>query len=619
MSTKHVFDDANGLVEKALVGVAAANPSLRVYAPHKVLYDAQHPRDQVAIIAGGGAGHEPSFSGLTGKGLVTVSVSGDVFASPSTVQVCTGIDLAPTDKGVVVVVMNYTGDCLNFGLAAEKARSAFKAEGKGRRVEMVVVGDDVSVGRSKGGLVGRRGLVGSTFVVKALGAGSAKGMDVSKLGELGRTITEQFVTVGSSLDHCHVPGRSTDPEERGAMGPQAIELGMGIHNEQGVKLMEKKPDADALIKEMLDLLLNQDDKERAFVKFDKSDDPVLVVNNLGGMSTVELSAIAGLAVTQLRENWGLRPARVFIGTYITSLNAPGFNLSLLNHKAVSKKMDVDLLELLDAPTDAPSWTPGTKHGWDGEVAMPLEKQEEESKSLLKKKLDEGHAVSAKLTDGSAATQGPKLPDAKQASKVVDSLCAALIDVEPTLTKYDTVVGDGDAGETLRHCAEAVQKAIKEDKISFEYATGAVLGIQEVLESAMGGTSGAIYAIYLTGLVQGLLQSEGSETVSVKDWANAAAHALEGLHNYTPARPGDRTLVDALDPFCRTLKKEADGGKDAKDALKAAVDAAKEGAEATRDMTARLGRATYVGETSEKVPDPGAWGIWALVKGVSEAL
>ena len=119
MSTKHVFDDATGLVEKACLGVASTNPDLRFFAHHKVLYNAAHPRDKVAILAGGGAGHEPAFSGLVGSGLVTVAVSGDVFASPSSKQICSGVDLAPTDKGIVTIVLNYTGACLKVGLASE--------------------------------------------------------------------------------------------------------------------------------------------------------------------------------------------------------------------------------------------------------------------------------------------------------------------------------------------------------------------------------------------------------------------------------------------------------------------------------------------------------------------
>lgn len=575
----------------------------------------------MAILAGGGGGHEPTFSGLVGRGLLTVAVSGDIFASPSSVQICSGVDLANSDKGIVVVVLNYTGDCLNFGLASEKARAAFSGAGKGKEVEMVIVGDDVSVGRSKGGLVGRRGLTAAPFVVKALGAAAEKGWDVKSLGNLGRSMVKNFVTVGSSLDHCHVPGRPTSDEERGALGPKAVEIGMGIHNEPGVKHIEKKPSGPELIKEMISLLVKKDDPERSFVSFEKDDDPVLIINNLGGMSNVELSAIVAEVVEQLKRDWDLSPVRVYCGTYVTSLNAPGFNISLMKHKAVSKDIGSNVLELIDAPTDATGWS-GVPQGWSDKALLKSPDEHlKESEKRLEDQRNTGHAASGSLTSGKSASAGPKYGDSDQAKSALTNLCRSVIDVEPTLTKYDTVVGDGDAGETLRHCAEAILKAVESgDKIQFDRATAMVLGVTEVLESSMGGTSGAIYAIFLTGLVQGLVKSTDNtdEEAGPKHWGSAAVHALESLGHYTPARPGDRTLVDALDPFCRTLKKEAESGKGAKDALSAAVKAAKEGAEHTRELTARLGRATYVGETSEKVPDPGAWGVWALVEGILKA-
>ena len=585
-----------------------------------MVYDAEHSRDKVALIAGGGAGHEPSFTGLTGRGLLTVAVSGDIFASPSAAQICSGVDLAPTDKGLVVIVNNYTGDCLNFGLAAEKARSAYNGEGGKKHVEMVIVGDDVSVGRTKGGLVGRRGLTGVAFVCKALGAAAEAGEDAKTLGKLGRSIVNNVVTIGSSLDHCHVPGRAKDDEERGALGPDAIEMGMGIHNEPGVKHLEKKPKANELFSEMLSLLLNPDDKERAFVPFSKDDDPVMVINNLGGMSNLELSAIAADVQSQLQKEWGMRPVRVYVGTYITSLNAPGFNISLINHKRIKSETGADFLELLDAPTDASGWL-GVAHGWKNQAILPTpDEQLKESKAILEKKQKSGHGVSGSATEGAAASSGPLNSDADLIKKVVENACKAVVDVEPTLTKYDTIVGDGDAGETLRGCGEAILEAIKKGEIPFDRATATVLGIGQVIESNMGGTSGAIYALFFTGLVQGLIEStdDTKSKASVKNWGHAAQTALSNLGNYTPARPGDRTLVDALTPFCKTLDEEGKKGTDAKSALSAAVEAAKEGAEKTRDMTARLGRATYVGETSEKVPDPGAWGVLALVEGIAKS-
>lgn len=582
-----------------------------------MIYDAEHRRDQVAIVAGGGAGHEPTFAGFTGRGMLTAAVSGDIFASPSAAQICTGIDLAPTDKGVVVVVANYTGDCLNFGLASEKARNAFAGEGKGREVEMVIVGDDVSVGRSKGGLVGRRGLTTVSFVLKAMGAASVEGVDTKSIGKLGRSIVENSVTVGCSLDHCHVPGRPTGAEERGALSQESIEIGMGIHNEPGAKHLDQKPDAEQLIKDFLKLLLDQEDKERAYVKFEKDDESVLVINNLGGLSNLELSALAGDTVRLLASEWNIRPSRVFVGTYITSLNMPGFDITLINSKKVKDASGMELLPLLEAPTDAPLWV-GAHDAWKkGSEIKTLESMEDESSKAIQAAQGTGHAVSGSLLEGKAASTGPMNGDSELVKKALQSLCKALIKVEPTLTKYDSVVGDGDAGETLRTCAEAILQAVDANKISFDRTTATVLGVAEVLESNMGGTSGAIYAIFLTGLVQGLIKAEG--TADVKTWANASMHALESLHNYTPARPGDRTLVDSLDPFCRTLQKQGESGKSAKEAVGAAVEAAKEGAEKTRDMTARLGRATYIGETKEKVPDPGAWGIWALAEGIYNVL
>ncbi len=273
------------------------------YAPDKVLYDATHDPKKVSILAGGGAGHEPGHAGVVGKGMLAAAVSGEIFASPSTAQICTGVDLAPSDAGYVFVVNNYTGDCLNFGLAAEKTRAA-KALGDSKsnvEVEIVNISDDVAVGRNRGGLVGRRGLGINIFTCKALGAASEKGLDVKSVAKIGREIVAHTVTIGTSLDHCHVPGRPKKAEEWGALAENACEIGMGIHNEPGVKHLEQTPEPDVLIKEMLNYMLNQDDKDRAYVKFDKEDAPIVFVNNLGGVSQLEMGALVDEALTQLGE------------------------------------------------------------------------------------------------------------------------------------------------------------------------------------------------------------------------------------------------------------------------------------------------------------------------------
>ncbi|CDU23711.1 probable DAK2-dihydroxyacetone kinase [Sporisorium scitamineum] len=614
MATKHVFDSSQGLVDRNLRGTVALNPALRYYAPHKVVFDPSHDNKKVAVVSGGGAGHEPAQAGFVGKGMLAACISGDIFASPSAAQICSGIDLINHDAGVVMVVNNYTGDCLHFGLAAEKARAAMAYSGKqGGGVEAVIVADDVAVGRKRGGLVGRRGLAGNIFTCKILGAASDKGLDVKRIGELGRNLMDNMVSIGTSLDHCHVPGRPKGAEERGALAEEAAELGMGIHNEPGFKHMDKKPEPEALIGEMLGLLLNPDDADRAYTPFDKDDAPVLFINNLGGMSQLEMNAIADLTLELLESKWNLHPCRVLSGPYMTSLNAPGFGISLINQKRFEKNTGQSLLELLDYPTTAYSWL-GVQSGWGGSHGHPRDRKAEEKEAAnhLQSVRKAGGSVSG-LADPGASSNGPVNPDPELVKKAIIAACDATVEIEPTLTRYDTIVGDGDCGETLAQAGNEVKKALEKGEIPVDNAAGTLIAVGEVLEYAMGGTSGAIYALFFAGLVQSLLSQPKGTQADSKVWGKAALDALENLGRYTPARPGDRTLVDALDPFCRALG----AGK----SLAEAVHASKVGAEKTQAMTPRLGRATYVGskDQGEMPPDPGAWGIWALTDGLRKGL
>jgi dihydroxyacetone kinase len=173
MAAKHFINDPTHLVSATLLSVTLANPSVALDGPNKIIYRRPTKRRedaQVSIVSGGGSGHEPSFAAFVGRGLLSAAVAGTIFASPSAVQIRTAVvDRVDGSKGVLAVVMNYTGDVLNFGIAVEKAKAS------GLQVEMVVVGDDVGVGRKKGGKVGRRGIAGTVLVHKIAGAVAAKG------------------------------------------------------------------------------------------------------------------------------------------------------------------------------------------------------------------------------------------------------------------------------------------------------------------------------------------------------------------------------------------------------------------------------------------------------------
>lgn len=225
MSTKHFFPHSEGVVVQGLDSLVARNSHLALDAPNKVVYSKTHHPSKVTVISGGGSGHEPAWSGYVGDGLLAAAVNGEVFASPSTKQVMAAIKHAPSDAGIILCITNYTGDNLHFGLAREKAA------GMGHKVGILRMTDDVALGRKQTENTGRRGLAANMFVLKLCGSAAEAGYEYDKCMEIGLSVNANAVTVGSSLDHCHIPGR----EHHRAVPQDTYVLGMGIHNEPGKK------------------------------------------------------------------------------------------------------------------------------------------------------------------------------------------------------------------------------------------------------------------------------------------------------------------------------------------------------------------------------------------------
>lgn len=565
------------LVLSSLRGLAAANPSIRVIPSEKVVYRPLQSK-KVAIISGGGAGHEPLHLGFVGSNLLDAAVSGAIFASPSTKQIMAAVK-ATADKqtGAVVVVKNYTGDVLHFGLVAEKAKAA------GYAVELVVVGDDVAVGRAQNAMVGRRGLAATALVHKVVGAAAAAGGALADVAELGRAVAAVSATMSASLDRTSVPGR--DGESAELTGAGKAELGLGIHNEPGHKI--DIPEIAELIDTLYARILDDRDEDRHYLDVSEKDEVVLVVNNLGGTSSLELFAIAHYAV----ERCPLlqRPARVLVSDFVTSLSSPGFSLSVLNvTKAATGKFGAaDVFGFLDAETDAPGWKPKTYSAslWDKRSEEDASPEEHVSVLRSSLKVDGkwfGGALSAGLEN--------------------------VIEKEPLITEYDTKVGDGDCGETLKSGASAILHSLARDadfKNDISDPVATITRITDLVEDNMGGTSGGIYAIFLTALAKSLKQQGAADSAGVAAALKSALY--DGLFKYTKARVGDRTLVDTLQPFVDELSKSGN--------LQAAVDAAKKGCDATGDLEARFGRSSYVSkDDAAHIPDPGAVGLLAIIEG-----
>jgi triose/dihydroxyacetone kinase / FAD-AMP lyase (cyclizing) len=589
MSKRHLFESADGLVNKSLRGLIAYNPSLSLDESNRVVFDTTYDKSKVTLISGGGSGHEPAWSGYVGTNMLTASVAGDIFASPSTKQILAAINAVPSDEGTILIITNYTGDCLHFGLANEKAIA------NGHKSRMIICGDDVSVGK-KGSLVGRRGLAGQIGVLKVMGGAAGAGASLDEVYNLGVAFSQQIVSIAATLDHCHVPGRSDHGVPM--LSNTEIELGTGPHNEPGYQKLSPAPSAKDLVRNILTHCLDEKDPLRGYVKFSPGDETILLVSNFGGISYLEIGALVDEILGQLAEDWNIEPARVCYGPLETSLNALAFSVSVINVSTAAQNCSYSVEQIkgfFDVKTDT---------HWESMAGCQTQAQRRRRQEQLVKPAVEPrpHVDPSKDLKIDPATL----------ERMLRKACEDLAAAEPDLTKWDTVMGDGDCGETLKTGATSLLAAIDSKKLTSEGSVVTVLHeLEEIVEGKMGGTLGGILGIFFVALRTALEQNASvaqSEGVP-KLWAQALETAIQNLRRYTPAQVGDRTVMDTLIPFAEAMKSGS---------FDLGVQAAVNGAEATMAMKPRLGRATYVGGTEnagDLPPDPGAWGAMVAIKGL----
>lgn len=606
---RHIFPEHSSLVLRSLKGLVGSHPSLTLLPQTKTVINAAHDPSKVTLICGGGAGHEPGSTGFVGKGFLSASVSGDIFASPSAKQVYTAVKAVPSNEGTILIITNYTGDNLHFGLACQQAR----ANGIDN-IAILPVCDDVSVGRTKGALVGRRAMAGTILVCKILGAASEAGYSFQETLSLGKAVTGGLLSIGCTLGHCHVPGR--DNAKYGVIGEDTIEIGLGLHNEPGVYVVSPQPPPDKLIEKMLDLLLNQEDKERSFVPFEEKDSVVLFINNMGGMSTLEMYAVVDEVTRQLESHpLKIRIARTHCGSFMTSLNAPGFSISLLNLSFVARarnngKGEAEIIELVDAPHASAAW-PGSN--------LSLVPEHLARRTREERFVDVVEEPVVKVEESSTKVQ----VDAETLRRVIKAGAQAVLASEPDLTKWDTIVGDGDCGETCAAGSKAILRALDDGLGKDGDLVGVLREVTETIDDTCGGTLGAIYSIFLAALTAEvrLLGAEGRE-VNMGMWGEAAGRAIETLGHSTKARVGHRTVMDALIPFAEGLSSATSSSVSEAEILREAISRCVAGGEGTKDLVAKLGRATYVGEKESEgglPPDPGAMSMVAFCRGIGAEL
>ena len=505
--------------------------------PHiKVVVRSDWDRSKVALVSGGGSGHEPSHAGFVGRGLLTAAVCGEVFASPSVDAVLAGIMAVTGDAGCLLIVKNYTGDRLNFGLAVERARAM------GKQVEMVIVDDDVALPD----LPQPRGVAGTLFVHKIAGALAEKGEPLDLVAQAAQGVIDQVVSIGMSLDTCTVPG--SPKEDR--IGAGRAELGLGIHGEPGVEQVDFTG-----AKQASDMVV-------ARLNAAMQDGPhVALINNLGGATPLEMSV---LTEELLRSDIGGQISHV-VGPapMMTSLDMHGFSVSLL-------PISSGLEPLLGA--DVGPWA------WPGCMAVG--------------------AVDVRPMPGGLEAAAYTPSSDTQVEALIRACCALMLDAEAKLNALDAKSGDGDTGSTLAGAARSLLDAV--DRLPLADTTALYRAVGTELSQTMGGSSGVLLAIFFA--------AAGDAAENGANMVGALSAGLERIQQVGGAKPGDRTMIDALAPALNALS----GG------LTAAAKAARVGADHTATITqAKAGRAAYVSADSIRGHnDPGAEAVAVLFEGLA---
>lgn len=500
--------------------MVAAQPELtwdsRGFLRHIHPATTTHGEPAVAIVSGGGSGHEPLHAGFVGSGLLTAAVPGLMFTSPNAVQITEATRSADNGRGVLHVVKNYTGDVMNFQVARDSLPDI--------EVDSVLVDDDVATDHPEDDdAPGRRGTAATVLVEKVAGAAARRGDTLADVARVARRMARNSRSMAVALAPGHVPttGRATFELPQGAM-----EMGVGIHGERGT---DTRPASSAtgITEELVDAVSEA-------LGLGSGESVMLLVNGLGATTSLELHLVYGQAITLLSQR-GLRLRRGMVGNFVTSVSMAGVSITLA-------RVDEELLALIDAPTSAPAWP----------RALAVDPRCEPAEPRFPLDLPSEGDINEPFT--------------RFVQRVTSSI--------DELTELDRQAGDGDFGENMKAALADVAMPLRGSHQQICH------GLSRRFLVRAGGTSGAVFGTMLRELAHGSL--------------SAACHAVQDLGG---AQPGDRTVVDALAPAADAQAKGLSSQRIAETAA--------EGAESTTGLVARKGRASYLGERSRGVPDPGA--------------
>ncbi|MCO8086184.1 dihydroxyacetone kinase subunit DhaK [Acinetobacter lwoffii] len=572
---KKLINNPENLVVEMCKGFVLAHPELQFTESHKIISRKQK-HNNVALISGGGSGHEPAHAGFVGTGMLDAAVCGDVFASPSQIQVYKALQHVATDKGVLMIIKNYSGDMMNFQNGA-----ALAAE-DGIKVDYVKVADDIAVKDSLY-TVGRRGVAGTIFVHKIAGAAASKGYELARVKELAQKTADNVISLGFAFTSCTVPAKGTPTF---TLANDEMEYGVGIHGEPGIRREKILPSKEMAQRMVDDLFLDRPDMQEV----------ALLVNGFGSTPMQELYVFNNDVCEHLARK-GIKIYRTFVGNYMTSIDMNGASVSLL-------AVDDELKTYLDAEAN----TPALK--LDGSPALPFEfaAQDAAAKQTANTEV-ETQAEHAEIQNEQFTIENMRY--------VVDVMAACIIKNEVPFCELDAHAGDGDFGMSVAKGFKQLKREWQ-SLIQAQHMDEFLLNSSMIIMEHCGGASGPIWGSAFRSASKAI---QGKQTLSVADFAEMLQAAVKGIQ-VTGERSfgrgavvGDKTLIDALVPCADSWSANTD--KTFKENFVLGAEAAVKGAESTKDIVARMGRAGTVGDRSLGYPDAGAHGLGVIFTDIAE--
>lgn len=581
---KKIMNRSETMVPEMCAGIALAYPELEFVKRYKIIKKREQNADKVSLISGGGSGHEPAHAGFVGKGMLDAAVCGDIFASPSQIQIYQAIKETAGNAGTLMIIKNYSGDMMNFKNAARLA------EEDGISVEYVKVDDDIAVQDSLY-TVGRRGVAGTVLVHKVAGAAAEKGYSLKQVKAYAENAVLNTRSIGFAFTSCTVPAKGTPTF---SIAENEIEYGVGIHGEPGVS-REAMMTADELSKRMTDSLVKE-------LGLSENDEVTVLVNGFGGTPLQELYLFLN-STAKILDEYKIKIYRSFAGNYMTSIDMSGASLTFM-------KMNSELKSLLDAESDAPAFkVNGPVLPRNYEPFIPAYHTQSENTD------QKNH------TKGSAKVR-QEILTVDNMIFIVDTMSECIIKNEVPFCELDAYAGDGDFGMSVSKGFRQLRREwndILEEKVCDigEFLDACSLIIME----CCGGASGPIWGSAFRAAGKA---AKGKQKLTAEEFAVLLQEAVTGIQKtgeYSFGRGavvGDKTLIDALVP-CADVWTENAGNKTLKELFQLSAGAAVNGAKMTEKIVARMGRAGTVGKRSIGYPDAGAFALGVIFSKIADAL